>query len=69
MLAKKDTFVRKDATGGRGGLCAYTKPIKCTFAVDNDACRVGVGVVSAELLDVTTVAGCAGVGYHDVVKC
>ena len=69
MLGQKHTLVRKDAASGQCGLGAYIEPAESTLLIDDDGCGVGVGVVRADLLDVTSVARCAGVCHYNVEEC
>ena len=58
VLAEEDSFVGEDAAAHEAGLGANVKPCKSLLGIENDGCRVGVGVVRAELLDEATVARC-----------
>ena len=49
VLHEHNALVREDVANGVGGLCAAFYPVEGTIEVEVDSCRVGVGVVSAEL--------------------
>ena len=68
MLHEHNALVREDVANGVGGLCAAFYPVEGTIEVEVDSCRVGVGVVSAELFGELTVAGGANVSNYDAVE-
>ena len=58
----------QDGTGSIGGAGPSLQPMQCAVVVDLDRGRVGVGVVNAELFDVTAVSLGAGICSDEVVE-
>ena len=57
MLPQEDTLVGEDTAAGVRRLSTGAEPVEGSLVVDLDGCGVGVGVVDADLLDVTSVTG------------
>ena len=68
VFAEQYAFVGKDSTNGVGGLGTNIYPIECTLKIEDDCCRVGVGVERTETLDDFAVTRRAAVSYYDVVE-
>ena len=69
MLAEKYSLVREDSAGNKCELCTDLNPVESLVEIEDDCRRVRVRVVRADLLDVTTIARCAGVGHNNVEEC
>ncbi len=69
VVAKENALVGEDATSGEGRFGTHLQPSQGALSVENDRGRVGVGVVGADLLDVTTIARGARIRHYNVEEC
>ena len=64
-----DALAAKDVTNSVGWLCTTLDPIECTLEIKFYCGRIGVWVVSTNLLSETTITWCTSVSDNDAVEC
>lgn len=65
VLHEENALVREDLLGGEGWLCTGLYPVECTLEVDVDSSRVGVWIVSTDLLNILTITWRSAICDYD----
>ena len=68
MLHKIHALALKDVAYCVGGLSAYLYPMKGTLEIQIYGCRIGVGIVSTNLLSKFTITWCSHVGDDNAIE-
>jgi len=68
VLHEVNAFLAQDVTYSVRGLSANLYPIECALKIQIYCGRIGVGVVSTNLLSKSTISWCTSVGDNDAVE-
>ena len=65
VLHQENANIREDLLSGEGWLCASLYPIESTLEVNIDSSRVGVWIVSTDLLNILTITWRSAICDYD----
>ena len=68
VLHKVNALALEDVASCVGGLCANLYPVECTLEIQIYSCRIGVRIVSTNLLSKSTITWCSCVSDNDAVE-
>ena len=68
VLHQVNALALEDVASCVGGLCANLYPVECTLEIQIYSCRIGVRIVSTNLLSKSTITWCSCVSDNDAVE-
>ena len=68
VLHQVNALALEDVASCIGGLCANLYPVECTLEIQIYSCRIGVRIVSTNLLSKSTITWCSCVSDNDAVE-
>ena len=69
MLHQENTLVGENAASSQCGLCTSLHPVEGAFEIEMNSSRVGVGIVSTDLLNILTITWRSAICDYDAINC